>query len=122
MPSKVKLTPREKIKYRIRKRITGTSERPRLVIYRSLNNVYAQLVDDVNRKTICSVSSISKDLKGDGKEKITKTDKSKLIGKKIAEKAIENNIKKVVFDRNGYLYHGRVKSIADAARKAGLEF
>ncbi len=121
MPSKVKLSPRQKIKYRIRKRITGTAERPRFVIYRSLNNVYAQLIDDVSRKTICSVSSISKDVKGDS-EKRTKTDKSKLIGKKIAEKALENKIKKVVFDRNGYLYHGRVKSIADAAREAGLEF
>ena len=122
MPSKIKLTPRQKIKYRIRKKITGTAERPRFVIYRSLNNVYAQLIDDVSRKTICSVSSISKDLKVDSKEKKSKTDKSKLIGKKIAEKALENKIKKVVFDRNGYLYHGRVKSIADAAREAGLEF
>ncbi|MBZ0204115.1 MAG: 50S ribosomal protein L18 [Ignavibacteria bacterium] len=122
MPSKVNLTPRQKIKYRIRKRISGTAERPRFVIYRSLSNVYAQLIDDVNRKTICSVSSISKDLKSDNKDKKTKTDKSKLIGKKIAEKALEIKIKKVVFDRNGYLYHGRVKSIADAAREAGLEF
>jgi large subunit ribosomal protein L18 len=121
MPSNIKLEPRKKIQYRIRKRIKGTSERPRLTIFRSLNNVYAQLIDDINGKTICSVSSISKDIKG-STGKIAKSDKSKLIGKKIAEKAIENNIKKVVFDRNGYLYHGRVKAIADAAREAGLEF
>jgi large subunit ribosomal protein L18 len=118
MSKKVKLSSRDRIKYRIRKRIKGTAERPRLVIYRSLNNIYAQLVDDVNGKTICSVSSISKGLKSDTK----KIEKSKLVGKKIAEKASENKIKKVVFDRNGYLYHGRVKAIADAARESGLEF
>jgi large subunit ribosomal protein L18 len=122
MPSKTKLLPRQKIKFRIRKRIIGTAERPRLVIFRSLSNIYAQLVDDVNSKTICSVSSVSKDVKKDIGSKITKTDKSKIIGKMIAEKAGQNNIKKVVFDRNGYLYHGRVKAIADAAREAGLEF
>ena len=121
MPSKKKLTPREKIKYRIRKRIKGTSERPRFVVYRSLGNIYAQLVDDINGKTICSVSSISKEFKAAG-SKISKTEKSKIIGKKIAEIASENKIQKVVFDRNGYLYHGRVKAIADAAREAGLKF
>lgn len=122
MPSKTKLTPRQKIKYKIRKRIIGTPERPRLVIFRSLSNVYAQLVDDISGNTISSVSSITKVVKGDLGAKSSKTDKSKLIGKKIAEKAAEKGIKKVVFDRNGYLYHGRVKAIADAAREAGLEF
>ena len=122
MPSKIKLTPRQKIKYRIRKRIIGTPERPRLVIFRSLNNVYAQLVDDTSGNTISSVSSIVKVVKTDLGVKASKTDKSKMIGKKIAEKAAEKGIKKVVFDRNGYLYHGRVKAIADAAREAGLEF
>jgi len=120
MPSKTKLTPREKIKYRIRKRIKGTAERPRLVIFRSISDVYAQLIDDISGKTICSVSSIAKDVKSE--TKISKTEKSKLVGRKIAEKAIENKVKKVVFDRNGYLYHGRVKAIAEAAREAGLEF
>ncbi len=116
------LTSREKIKYRIRKRIKGTDQRPRLVIFRSLSNIYAQMIDDITGKTICSVSNISKDVKGSSKEKTSKLDKSKLVGKKIAEKALELNIKKVVFDRNGYLYHGRVKAVADAAREAGLEF
>lgn len=121
MPTKTKLEPRKKIKLRIRKRIIGTPEVPRLVVFRSLSNVYAQLIDDINGKTICSVSSIAKDVKTEA-AKATKTDKSKLIGKKIAEKAAEKNISKVVFDRNGYLYHGRVKAIADAAREAGLKF
>ena len=116
------LTSREKIKYRIRKRIKGTDQRPRLVIFRSLSNIYAQMIDDITGKMICSVSNISKDVKGSSKEKTSKLDKSKLVGKKIAEKALELNIKKVVFDRNGYLYHGRVKAVADAAREAGLEF
>lgn len=121
MPTQIKIEPRKKIKYRIRKRIKGTAERPRLTIFRSLNNIYVQLVDDINGKTICSVSSVTKDVKG-SLGKASKTDKSKEIGKRIAEKAKENNIKKVVFDRNGYLYHGRIKAVADAAREAGLEF
>lgn len=116
------LTSRQKIKYRIRKRVKGSAERPRLVVFRSLNNIYAQLVDDVTGKTICSVSNISKDVKSAGEGKTTKISKSKLVGKKIAERANELKIKKVVFDRNGYLYHGRVKAVADAAREAGLEF
>ena len=90
MPSKIKLEPRKKIQYRIRKRIKGTAERPRLSIFRSLNNIYAQLIDDVNGKTICSISSIAKEAKS-GLVKSSKSDKSKAIGKKIAEKAIENN-------------------------------
>jgi large subunit ribosomal protein L18 len=116
------LTSREKIKYRIRKRVKGTQERPRLVVFRSLNNIYAQLVDDVSGKTICSVSNIAKDVKGSSEGKVTKLEKSKLVGRKIAEKAQDLKIKKVVFDRNGYLYHGRVKAVAEAAREAGLEF
>lgn len=116
------LTSRQKIKYRIRKRVKGSTERPRLVVFRSLNNIYAQIIDDISGKTICSVSNISKAVKAASSEKISKLQKSKLVGKSIAEKAIENNIKKVVFDRNGYLYHGRVKAVADAAREAGLEF
>ena len=116
------LTSRQKIKYRIRKRVKGSTERPRLVVFRSLNNIYAQIVDDTTGKTICSVSNISKDVKSTSEGKLTKLNKSKLVGKKIAERATELNIKKVVFDRNGYLYHGRVKAVADAAREAGLEF
>lgn len=121
MPTKKRLEPRKKIKFKIRKRVIGTPEVPRFVIFRSLKNMYAQLIDDINGNTLCSVSSIAKDLKGDT-GKVSKTEKSKVIGKKIAEKATEKNISKVVFDRNGYLYHGRVKAIADAAREAGLKF
>jgi large subunit ribosomal protein L18 len=113
------LTTRQKIKYRIRKRVAGTAERPRLVVFRSLNNLYAHLIDDVKGETICSVSTLSKEVKD---EKTAKSAKSKIVGKLIAQKASEKNIKKVVFDRNGYLYHGRVKAVADAAREAGLEF
>ncbi len=122
MPTKTRLTPREKIKLRLRKKIIGTAEVPRLAIFRSINNIYAQLVDDINGKTLCSVASTAKDVKGSATGKVTKTDKSKLVGKRIAEKAAEKNISKVVFDRNGYLYHGRVKAIAEAAREAGLKF
>src|SRR5260221_8349620 len=93
------LTSRQKIKYRIRKRVKGSAERPRLVVFRSLNNIYAQIVDDVTGKTICSVSNISKDVKNAAEGKITKLNKSKLVGKKIAEKANELKIKKVEFDR-----------------------
>ncbi|MCC6865021.1 MAG: 50S ribosomal protein L18 [Ignavibacteria bacterium] len=121
MPVKTNLQARQKIKYRLRKRITGTSKVPRFVVFRSLSNIYAQLIDDVNGKTLCSVSSIAKDLKSET-SKSSKTEKSKFIGKKIAEKAAGMNITTVVFDRNGYLYHGRVKAIADAAREAGLKF
>jgi large subunit ribosomal protein L18 len=121
MPAKAKLTHRRKIKYRIRKKVIGTAERPRLVVFRSLNNVYVQLIDDINGKTLCSVSSVSKELKTESKGK-PRMDKSKLVGKRIAELALQNNIKKVVFDRSGYLYHGRVKAIADTARESGLEF
>ena len=119
MSIKNNLTTRQKIKYRIRKRVNGTAERPRLVVFRSLSNLYATLIDDVKGITICSVSTLSKEIK---EEKASKTAKSKIVGKLIAQKASEKNIKKVVFDRNGYLYHGRVKAVADAAREAGLEF
>ena len=122
MPVKSNLSPHKKIKYHIRKKVVGTASAPRLTVFRSLNNIYAQLIDDINGKTLLTISSITKDVKSALKEKISKTEKSKIIGKKLAEKALENNIKKVVFDRNGYLYHGRVKAIADAAREAGLEF
>ena len=122
MPVRANLTSHKRIKYSIRKKVIGTPERPRFTVYRSLNNISVQFIDDLNGKTILSVSTNSKDVKSLQKEKISKTERSKLIGKKAAEKALEMNIKKVVFDRNGYLYHGRVKAIADAARAAGLEF
>lgn len=116
------LSSRKKIKFRIRKKISGSVDRPRLIVFRSLNNIYVQLVDDINKKTICSASSVDKEFKSQLKEKIAKGSKSKLVGKLIAQRALENNIKKVVFDRNGYLYHGRIKAVADGAREGGLIF
>ncbi|MCG6959204.1 50S ribosomal protein L18 [bacterium BMS3Abin03] len=121
MTVKNNLDKRQKIKFRIRKRISGSSERPRLVIFRSLNNIYAQLVDDINHRTICTVSNLSKEVKDELKDKTTKLSESKIVGKFIASKAKEKNIRKAVFDRNGYLYHGRVKAVADGAREGGLE-
>ena len=100
---------------RVRKKVTGTAERPRLVIFRSLKHISAQLVDDVARKTIATVTSTS--IEG-GK----KTEKSTEVGKRIAAKAKDAGITKVVFDRAGYKYHGRVKAVADGAREGGLEF
>jgi large subunit ribosomal protein L18 len=100
---------------RVRKKISGTSERPRLVVYRSLKHIYAQLVDDATQRTIMTVSSHGVD---DGK----KTEKSTEVGKRIAQRAKEAGITRVVFDRAGYKYHGRVKAVADGAREGGLEF
>lgn len=112
----------ERIRHQIRKKVSGTSEKPRLVVYRSAMHIYAQLIDDVNAKTIASVSTKSKDVA----EKISgikgKIGKSKEIGKITAEKAKASNINSVVFDRNGYLYHGRVKALAEGAREGGLNF
>lgn len=122
MSVKNNLNSRQKIKYRIRKKVSGDPERPRLVVFRSLNNIYAQLIDDNSKKTICTISTLSKEVKDELKDKVAKTAKSKIVGKVIARIAIEKNIKKVVFDRNGYLYHGRVKAVADGAREGGLEF
>ena len=108
-------------KRRIRSNITGNAKCPRLSIYRSLNHIYAQLIDDTVSKTILSVSTLSKELK----DKLGKTgnvDAARAVGELLAEKALATNIKKVVFDRNGFLYHGRVKALADGARAKGLEF
>jgi large subunit ribosomal protein L18 len=116
------LSSRRKIKYRIRKNVVGTPERPRLVVFRSLSNIYAQLIDDINHRTLCSISTLSKEVKEEVKEKEVKTSKSKLVGKAVARLALEKNVKTVVFDRNGYLYHGRVKAVADGAREGGLKF
>ncbi len=113
--------PRIKRKLRIRKKISGTAERPRLCVYRSLNHIYAQLIDDENGKTLCSASTVEKSLK-EGLKSTKSKEAAELIGKTIAERAIKNGIDKVVFDRNGYLYHGRIKVLADAARAAGLKF
>lgn len=109
-------------KLRIRKKITGTPERPRLTVFRSAKNIYAQLVDDLHHKTLTGVSTLSPDIKKELEKSEGKIAAAKLVGKKIAEKANELKIKNVVFDRGGYLYHGRVKAVADAARESGLNF
>ena len=113
---------RVRIKSQIRKKISGTAEKPRLVVYRSLNGISAQLIDDLNGKTITSVSSISKELSAKLKDVKGKTVKSKEVGKALAEAAKGKNISNVTFDRNGYLYHGRVKALAEGAREGGLIF
>tara|TARA_R110002073_G_scaffold53840_3_gene138783 strand:+ start:9798 stop:10148 length:351 start_codon:yes stop_codon:yes gene_type:complete len=112
-----KLERRTRIKHRIRKIVSGTAARPRLSVYRSNKEIYAQLVDDVNGVTIASVSSRNKDIKA-----TSKVEAATAVGKSIAEIATKAGVETVAFDRNGYLYHGRVKVLADAAREAGLKF
>jgi large subunit ribosomal protein L18 len=114
-----KLIKRQNIRYRIRKKIAGTPEKPRLSVFRSNSEIYAQLIDDNNGKTIAAASSRDKDIVA---QKGTKTEKSKLVGLAIARKATDLGIQKVVFDRGGNLYHGRVKAIAESAREGGLQF
>ena len=109
---------RQRIKYRIRKRLSGSGERPRMTVYRSNKQIYVQLVDDVSGQTLVSASSKEKE---SASQKVNKIDQAKLVGKRLAEKAKEKGIESVVFDRNGYLYHGRVKNLADAARESGLK-
>jgi len=108
---------RQRIHSRIREKLAGTAERPRLNVYRSLNHIYAQVVDDQKGETLVSASSLALKLKSGGNVAAAKE-----IGKAVAEKAVAKGIRQVVFDRGGYLYHGRVKALADAAREAGLEF
>ena len=110
---------RERRHLRVRKKISGTPERPRLSVYRSEKNIYAQIIDDVNAVTLVAASSLDKTLEvksGGNKEA------AKLVGELIAKKALEKGISEVVFDRGGYVYHGRVQSLAEAAREAGLKF
>jgi len=111
---------RKRVHKRIRTRMTGSAERPRLNVYRSLNHIYTQIIDDATGTTIVSASTMSN--KGDGRKAGGNVAAAKEVGKLIAERAQEKGIKKVVFDRGGYLYHGRIKALADAAREAGLEF
>ena len=110
---------RQRIKMRIRKVISGTPEKPRLTVFRSNKEIYVQLIDDLEGRTLVAASSREK---GIGDKKATKTDKAKQVGQLIAERAKESGIEQVVFDRNGYLYHGRVKALAEAAREGGLKF
>ncbi len=111
---------RLRIKKRIRKRISGTAEIPRMSVFRSNKHIYVQLIDDISEKTIVAASSADKGLIENDKAK--KSEIAAIVGKKIAEKAKDKNISQIVFDRGGYLYHGRVKALADAARKEGLKF
>lgn len=110
---------RDRIRKRIRKIISGTSERPRMTVFRSNKEIYVQLIDDQAGKTLIAASTMANDI---ASQKITKTEQAKLVGKLIATKATEAGIENVVFDRNGYLYHGRVKTLAEAAREGGLKF
>lgn len=114
-----KQSSREKIKFRIRKKISGTSEKPRLSIFRSNTSIYAQLIDDTKGVTLVAIASNDKELKS---QKGNKTEKATLAGKALAAKATQKGLTACVFDRNGYLYHGRVKAFADGAREAGLKF
>ena len=117
-----RLRGRQRRHIRIRKKVQGTAERPRLCVYRSLNHIYAQLVDDLAGRTIMTVSSLDKGLVPDVKTAKGKVAAGKIVGKAIAVKAKEAGIVRVCFDRGGYLYHGRVKAVADGAREGGLTF
>ena len=106
---------------KIRNRFSGTAERPRLAVFRSNNHMYAQIIDDTVGKTLCAASTVQKDIKAE-LEKTNNVDAASFVGKVIAERALALGIKQVVFDRGGYIYHGKVQALADAAREAGLEF
>ena len=114
-----KLQRRQKIRYRIRKKVAGTAQKPRLSVFRSNSEIYVQVIDDTSGATLAAASSKDKDIAA---QKTTRIEKSKLVGAAVARKAIELGIKEVVFDRGGNLYHGRVKSVADGAREGGLAF
>jgi large subunit ribosomal protein L18 len=124
MKIKTKDDRRHRIQLRQRKRIHGTAERPRLSVFRSVSHIYAQVIDDLNGKTLVSASSIEPSVKGSFAKGVAggNLKGAEAIGKTIAERSIEKGIKRVVFDRGGFLYHGRLRAVADAARKAGLEF
>jgi len=113
---------RERKKRMIRRKIVGSPGRPRLVVFRSLKNIYAQLVDDEAKKTIITVSTVSKVLRDEIKKADNKTHEAQIVGKALAEKAKELGFRRVVFDRSGYVYHGRIRALADGARQGGLEF
>lgn len=110
---------RQKIRHKIRKKVSGTSEAPRLSVFRSNAEIYAQVIDDINGKTLFAASSLEKAF---AKEKANKTELAKIVGKAVAERALKGGVASVKFDRSGYLYHGRVKAVAEGAREAGLKF
>jgi large subunit ribosomal protein L18 len=124
MKIKTKDDRRRRIQLRQRKRITGTNERPRLSVFRSVAHIYAQVIDDLSGKTLVSVSTLDPALKASFAEGVGggNLKGAEAVGKAIAERSIDKGIKRVVFDRSGFLYHGRIRAVADAARKAGLEF
>jgi large subunit ribosomal protein L18 len=111
---------RKRIKLRIRKRLSGSKDMPRMTVFRSNKQIYVQFVNDLDSSTLLAISSLEKEIAE--KKNITKTEQAKLVGKLAAEKSKEAGITNVIFDRNGYLYHGRVKALADAAREGGLKF
>jgi large subunit ribosomal protein L18 len=115
---------RHRIQLRQRKRIAGTAERPRLSVFRSVSHIYAQVIDDLSGRTLVSTSSLDPSLKDSFSKDVAggNIKGAEAVGKTIAERSIEKGIKRVVFDRSGFLYHGRIRAVADAARKAGLEF
>jgi large subunit ribosomal protein L18 len=110
---------RQKRHVRIRLSLEGTTARPRLAVFRSLNHIYAQVIDDSTGRTLAAASTLEKELKGG---KSTKTEEAKIVGRLVAERAKSAGVERVVFDRAGFRYHGRIKSLADAAREAGLDF
>jgi|SRR5262245_41484680 large subunit ribosomal protein L18 len=124
MKIKTKEDRRDRIKHRLRKRIRGTEQRPRLTVYRSVAHIYVQVVDDMTGRTIASASSVEPSLKGTfaKQAKGGNVAGAQAVGKAIAQRLGDKGVKRVVFDRNGFLYHGRIKAVADAAREAGLEF
>lgn len=117
-----KLKPRTRAKIRIRKKVSGIPELPRLTVYRSLNNIYVQIIDDSSGTTLVEASTLSKELSDDIKTTKSKIEKGKLVGKLAAKRAVDKKINSVVFDRNGYKYHGRVQAVAEGAREGGLKF
>ena len=124
MRIKTKDDRRHRIQLRLRKRISGTSERPRLSVFRSMSHIYAQVIDDLSGKTLVAASSVEPSLKGAFAKDVRggNIKGAQAVGQAIATRSIEKGIKRVVFDRAGFLYHGRIRAVADAARKAGLEF
>ena len=124
MRIKTKEDRRDRIKYRIRRRVRGSVERPRLTVFRSVAHIYAQVIDDLSGRTLVAASSVDPALKDAFANGVAggNLKGAEAVGKAIAERSIEKGIKRVVFDRSGFLYHGRIRAVADAARKAGLEF
>ena len=121
MATKGRMEARERRRTAIRKRVHGTTERPRLAVFRSLRHMYAQVIDDQTSQTLVSASTLSVEIRTDA-DKAKKVDAAKLVGKLVAKKCLEKGIDKVVFDRGGFHYHGRITALADAARESGLKF